>query len=185
MSLVPERALSSREFLDECIAFKCDHAPRSTFLRRLVMGELNPAQVELWAQDFYYYVEPAIPTIAAWLASAPTLPDRSVYQLIVRFDDAPLAVSLSVVAALVYLVAAYCMRRRGARVWRVAVAACTFELVGVLTVGTVSVVSSDVFQRATVWSQYGSGYGFVPLVLPMLGLGWLLRRETRRDYGVA
>ena len=109
---------------------------------------------------------------------------RSVYQLVVRFDDAPLAVSLSVVAALVYLVAAICMRRRGARIWRVAVAACSFELIGVLSVGTASVVSGDLLHRATVWSQYGRGYGFVPLVLPMLGLGWLLRRETRRDYGV-
>ena len=110
---------------------------------------------------------------------------RSVYQLIVRFDEAPLAISLSVVAALVYLVAAFCMRSRGARIWRIAVAACSFELVGVLSVGTASVLSSDLFQRASVWSQYGSGYGFVPLVLPLLGLGWLLRRETRLDYGVA
>ena len=109
---------------------------------------------------------------------------RSVYQLIVRFGEAPLAISLSVVAALVYLVAAFCMRRRGARIWRIAVAACSFELVGVLSVGTASVLSSDLFQRASVWSQYGSGYGFVPLVLPLLGLGWLLRSETRRDYGV-
>ena len=110
---------------------------------------------------------------------------RSVYQLIVRFDEAPLAISLSVVAALVYLVAAFCMRSRGARIWRIAVAACSFELVGVLSVGTASVLSSDLFLRASVWSQYGSGYGFVPLVLPLLGLGWLLRRETRLDYGVA
>ena len=84
MSLVTERALSSREFLDECVAFKRDHGPRSAFLRQLVMGTLNATQVELWAKDFYYYVEPAIPTIAAWLASVPTLPDRSVYQLIAR-----------------------------------------------------------------------------------------------------
>ena len=48
------------------------------------MGKLNDVQVELWAKDFYYYVEPAIPTIAAWLASAPTLPDRTLYQLIAR-----------------------------------------------------------------------------------------------------
>src|SRR5579862_7745346 len=84
MSLVTEHALPAREFLDECVAFKRDHGPRSNFLRGLVMGKLNDAQVALWAKDFYYYVEPAIPTIAAWLASAPTLPDRSVYQLIAR-----------------------------------------------------------------------------------------------------
>ena len=82
MSLVTDHALSPREFLDDCIAFKRDHAPQSAFLRGLVLGKLNDAQVRQWVKDFYFYVEPAIPTIAAWLASAPTLPDRSVYKLI-------------------------------------------------------------------------------------------------------
>jgi len=84
MGLVNERTLSAREFLDECVAFKRDHGPQSPFLRGLVMGKLNDAQVRRWVKDFYYYVEPAIPTIAAWLASAPTLPDRTVYKLIAR-----------------------------------------------------------------------------------------------------
>jgi len=84
MGLVTERALSAQEFLDECIEFKRDHAPQSHFLRGLVLGKLSSDQVKCWAKDFYYYVEPAIPTIAAWLASAPTLPDRLVYQLIAR-----------------------------------------------------------------------------------------------------
>ncbi|MFQ5744674.1 MAG: TenA family transcriptional regulator [Acidobacteriota bacterium] len=84
MALVTDQALPVREFLDECVTFKRDHAPQSSFLRALVMGKLTDGQVRRWVKDFYYYVEPAIPTIAAWLASAPTLPDRSVYQLIAR-----------------------------------------------------------------------------------------------------
>lgn len=84
MSLVAERAFTAREFLDECIAFKRDHAPQSRFLRALVTGKLERLQLERWAMDFYYYVEPAIPTIAAWLSSAPTLPDREAYKLIAR-----------------------------------------------------------------------------------------------------
>ena len=84
MNLVTDRALSAEEFLQECVVFKRDHAPGSAFLRGLVMGKLTDEQVRKWAKDFYYYVEPAIPTIAAWLASAPTLPDRSIYQLIAR-----------------------------------------------------------------------------------------------------
>ena len=84
MSLVTERALTAHEFLDECITFKREHGPQSHFLRGLVMGKLSEGQIQLWVKDFYYYVEPAIPTIAAWLASAPTLPDRRVYQLIAR-----------------------------------------------------------------------------------------------------
>ena len=51
------------------------------------------------------------------------------------------------------------------------------ELVGVLTVGTLSIVDPAAFPRATVWSTYGIGYAFVPLVLPVLGLLWL--RHTR------
>lgn len=84
MSLVADRAMSPREFLDECIVFKREHAPQSSFLRGLALGKLTEAQVRRWVKDFYYYVEPAIPTIAAWLAKAPTLPDRSVYKLIAR-----------------------------------------------------------------------------------------------------
>ena len=84
MSLVADRALSAREFLDECIAFKRAHAPQSRFLRARVAGTLERAQLERWAMDVYDYVEPAIPTIAAWLSSAPTLPDREAYKLIAR-----------------------------------------------------------------------------------------------------
>ncbi|HVN83445.1 MAG TPA: iron-containing redox enzyme family protein [Candidatus Binatia bacterium] len=84
MGLVTERAVSAREFLSECQTFKRDHAPQGAFLRGLVMGKLSDAQIKLWAKDFYYYVEPAIPTIAGWLSNAPTLPDREIYRLIAR-----------------------------------------------------------------------------------------------------
>jgi len=66
------------------VTFKREHGPRSKFLYGLVTGKLSEPQIHLWAKEFYYYVEPAIPTIAAWLASAPTLPDRTLYQLIAR-----------------------------------------------------------------------------------------------------
>jgi pyrroloquinoline quinone (PQQ) biosynthesis protein C len=84
MSLVTEHALSARAFLDECIEFKRDHGPHGRFLMALVQGKLDHAQLHLWVKDFYYYVEPAIPTVAAWLASAPILPDREIYRLIAR-----------------------------------------------------------------------------------------------------
>ena len=76
---------------------------------------------------------------------------------------------LSAVAAAVYLVAAVAWVR-GAR--RVALAAVGFELVGVLTVGALARSMPD----ETVWSGFGSGYGYVPLVLPLLGLAWLSTR---------
>jgi pyrroloquinoline quinone (PQQ) biosynthesis protein C len=84
MSLVTDRPLSEREFLAECIEFKRTHGAQSRFLRDLVLGKLTPPQLVQWAKDFYYYVEPAIPTIAAWLSKAPTLPDREAYKLIAR-----------------------------------------------------------------------------------------------------
>ena len=68
--------------------------------------------------------------------------------------------------------------RAGSGARRLALAAITIELVGVLVIGTASLLAPEHFPRATVWSGYGSGYGFVPLVLPLVGLWWL-RRTSR------
>lgn len=54
------------------------------------------------------------------------------------------------------------------------------SLVGVLTVGTLSLVRPDLFPHDTVWSRFGSGYGYVPAVLPVLGLGWLWHSSPAR-----
>ena len=56
MSLVIDHALSAREFLDECVAFKRDHGPRSNFLRGLVMGKLTAAQVAWEASNQAFQV---------------------------------------------------------------------------------------------------------------------------------
>ena len=48
-----------------------------------------------------------------------------------------------------------------------------------LAVGTLSFVRPELFPDKTVWSHYGSGYGYLPLVLPVLGLWWLLRGASR------
>jgi hypothetical protein len=102
---------------------------------------------------------------------------RAGWQLATEFDEAPVAYLLSALAAAIYLVAAIALAR-GA--WRVALGCCTIELVGVLAVGTASLVMTDTFPRATVWSMYGIGYAFVPLILPVLGLLWL-RRAAHRE----
>lgn len=104
---------------------------------------------------------------------------RAGWQLATRFDEAPVAYLLSALAAAIYLVAAVGLAAGGATGRRVATASCTVELLGVLGVGTASLVWSDAFPRATVWSVYGIGYGFVPLVLPVLGLLWLRRFRKR------
>ena len=101
---------------------------------------------------------------------------RSVLQITTGFGKAPLAYTLSAVAAAVYILATWCLAR-GGRWVRVGIYACAVELVGVLVVGTVSYVASDLFPDKTVWSHFGQGYGFVPLVLPVLGLLWFRRVE--------
>lgn len=100
---------------------------------------------------------------------------RSAVQLTTQFDEAPLAYLLSLFAALVYVVATVSLARGGPVGLRVAWVAVLTELVGVLTVGTLTVVDPDAFPDATVWSVFGQGYGFVPLVLPFIGLAWLWR----------
>ena len=100
---------------------------------------------------------------------------RSVIQLTTRFDEAPVAYLLSAVAAAVYIVATIALGL-GERGQKVATAAITFELVGVLVVGTLSLIESSWFPRATVWSAFGIGYALIPLILPIVGLWWL-RRE--------
>jgi cytochrome bd-type quinol oxidase subunit 2 len=103
---------------------------------------------------------------------------RAAVQLATKFDEAPVAYLLSAVAAVIYVIATIALARSTPTSRRVALVACSVELAGVLVVGTLSLLDPDLFPDETVWSHYGSGYGFVPLVLPVLGLLWL--RRTRR-----
>jgi len=99
---------------------------------------------------------------------------RAAYQLATKVDEAPVAYVLSAFAAAVYIVATVALAKR----WRqTALVACAIELVGVLAVGVWSLVQPDEFPDETVWSVFGKGYGFIPLVLPVLGLLWLRRRD--------
>ena len=103
---------------------------------------------------------------------------RSVYQLLADFDNAPLAYTLSALAGLIYIVATIALIAPGDRWYRIAVVTISFELLGVLVVGTLSVFDPVLFPAKTVWSFFGRGYGFVPLVLPILGLIWLRLQRT-------
>jgi hypothetical protein len=98
---------------------------------------------------------------------------RSFVQIVTKFDQAPLAYVLSAIAALVYVVATVALIMPGVRWYRVALSTVGFELFGVLVIGTLSVFEPQLFAHDTVWSVYGRGYVFIPLVLPILGLWWL------------
>ena len=105
---------------------------------------------------------------------------RAGVQLATRFHEAPLAYLLSALAGVIYVIATIMLARGTRTSRRVATVAIVVELVGVLTVGTFSVLDPAAFPRATVWSAYGSGYGYVPLVLPILGLWWLYATRPGR-----
>lgn len=104
---------------------------------------------------------------------------RAGVQIATKFDDAPVAYLLSAFAGVVYILATVTLAVGSPLARRIAVLSCSVELVGVLAVGTWSLADPATFPDATVWSGYGSGYGFVPLVLPVFGLLWLRRLSKR------
>lgn len=123
----------------------------------------------------------ALVAVYAVLAIAAT--GRSVFQIVDRFDEAPIAFSLSAVAAVVYVLATLALALRWSTIAWLTIA---FELVGVLVIGTLSLVAPGVLgletvdpfgREATVWSVYGAGYLGVPLLLPVVGLFYLARRR--------
>jgi cytochrome bd-type quinol oxidase subunit 2 len=113
--------------------------------------------------------------IAVYAIFALSASARAGVQIATRFTEAPAAYLLSALAAVVYLLATVGLAIGGTTGRRIALVCCSVEMVGVLTVGAVSLAAPSVFPDDTVWSFFGRGYGFVPLVLPMLGLLWLWR----------
>jgi hypothetical protein len=120
--------------------------------------------------------------VAVYAVFALAATSRAGVQLATDFAEAPLAYLLSAFSAVVYVFATVALATD--RPWSrpLATTACSVELAGVLAIGTLSLVRPQDFPRATVWSGYGSGYGFVPLVLPVIGLWWL-RRTSRSGAG--
>ncbi|WP_229275943.1 hypothetical protein [Agromyces kandeliae] len=104
---------------------------------------------------------------------------RSLVQIIERFDEAPVAYALSALAAVVYILATVALVMPGRAWYRIAWATIVFEFTGVIVVGLLSVLRPDLFPHDTVWSWFGRGYLFIPLVLPPLGMWWLARHPVR------
>lgn len=102
---------------------------------------------------------------------------RAGVQIATQFDEAPIAYILSAVAAVIYCAATFALAKATNISRRVATVAIAIELAGVIGIGAFSYAVPEDFPDATVWSHFGQGYGFVPLVLPILGLLWL--RRTR------
>jgi hypothetical protein len=113
--------------------------------------------------------------VAVYAVFALAATARSSVQLVTKAHEAPIAYSLSALAAVVYVAATLGLAEVGPRPRLVAWLACGVEMAGVLVVGTSSVVEPSWFPDATVWSEFGQGYGYLPLVLPFVGLAWLVR----------
>lgn len=108
----------------------------------------------------------AVYAVFALAASA-----RSIVQLITEVEsDTVVPYVLSAFAGIVYVVATYALATSHRRLALVTIG---IELVGVITVGILSLVDAELFPDQTVWSDFGRGYVFIPLVLPFVGLWWL------------
>lgn len=105
---------------------------------------------------------------------------RSTYQLIAQYDEAPLAYVLSAVSAAVYAFITLSLVRGGEGARKAALVCCAAELLGVLLVGTWTLADRSAFPDETVWSDYGMGYLFIPIMLPVTGLFWLRRARAGR-----
>ncbi len=88
--------------------------------------------------------------VYAILALAATA--RSVVQIVTKFDTAPVAYLLSALAGVAYILATIALLGRGAVWYRIAWVTISFELLGVLTIGTLSLVDPALFPADTVWS---------------------------------
>ena len=113
--------------------------------------------------------------IAIYAVFALSATVRAVYQLLRKYDEAPLAYWLSLVAAVIYIVATFALAKGK---YSLAEKTLVFELVGVITVGSLSYLVPSLFAHPSVWSYFGLGYGLIPLLLPIFGLWWI--RRTKR-----
>ncbi|GAA1358867.1 membrane protein [Arthrobacter rhombi] len=102
---------------------------------------------------------------------------RAGYQILTKFDEAPLAYVLSAVAAVVYIIATIALASHRSGSWRLSLTAILVELAGVVIVGILSFAVPQDFAHPAVWSHFGQGYGYIPLVLPLIGLWWLFRHR--------
>jgi integral membrane protein len=110
---------------------------------------------------------------------------RSVVQLATDAGRAPVAYLLSLLAAVTYALGWVAIRRASEGRTTFASRMLWVELAGVITVGTLSLLVPDWFPDASVWSDYGIGYGFVPAALPVAGLLWLRAQDPSRSGSAA
>jgi hypothetical protein len=127
-------------------------------------------------------------TVYAILAIGAT--SRAVFQISQYYGSHPsarLPITLSAVSGAIYILATIALIAPGRAWYRVAWVTISFELAGVLIIGSLSIFFPSIFAGppsvpdvadGTVWSDYGIGYLFIPVVLPILGMLWLRSRRS-------
>lgn len=109
---------------------------------------------------------------------------RAVYQILTVYSTGKVPITASAVSAVIYVLATVALILPGRFWYRVAWVTISFELAGVLIIGTLSLLFPAVWAPTkalafgTVWSYYGVGYILIPLVLPVLGMRYLWRRRA-------
>ena len=81
-------------------------------------------------------------------------------------------------SAALYLLAAAGLVCQGMRAHLVAAVACSVELFAVLMAGAVGLVLPAVIDGLGPWSDYGSRYAYLPVLVPLLCLAVLLADAT-------
>jgi hypothetical protein len=150
-------------------------------------GPVTPSESQVAPSESVPPPEPASSTrsgpgrllVAVYALFALSATARAGVQIATKFSHAPVAYLLSAFAGAVYILATVTLIKGSPVARRIALISCSIELTGVLAVGTWSILDPASFPDATVWSGYGSGYGYVPLVLPVFGLLWLRRWFVR------
>lgn len=99
---------------------------------------------------------------------------RAIYQYLVRRPESFVPTHISAFVGALYLLILLGLRRRSRRAWSITFALLVVELAGVLVVGAVDLIWRP-FPYTTVWSGFGAGYLYIPLVLPIVGIWWMLR----------
>ena len=111
--------------------------------------------------------------IAVYAIFAISSSARALYQLATKFSDAPVAYSLSAVAAVVYVVATIALAKNSLKT------VALITIIFVITVGILSFTQPELFAHPSVWSKFGQGYGYIPFLLPVLGLLWLRKQRSK------
>lgn len=95
---------------------------------------------------------------------------RSLFAILTKFEQAPFSYTFSFIAAVHYFFAVLAIAKN----WRrFALVIMVLELIGVISVGLLTYLIPDLFAANTVWSYFGLGYGYLPLILPAIGLWWV------------